>query len=275
MHTLGWEEGRNFDIDFVQLDSADAGRSIAVAAALIRRGVDAIYAAGPEDVLKAAVAATSTVPIVIIAMDYDPVARHYAASLARPGGNVTGVVLQENELVPKRLELLAQTVPELARVVALWDQFSADHLTAARDAARSLNIRLDGIECANPPYDYQHVLAGVEGGRGDVLLLLGSPLFFRDRENLALVMLGHRLAAMFPLRQWVDSGGLISYGPNLIDMNRLAADFFDRIARGAKAADLPVQQPTRFELVINLKTAKELGLTIPQTILLRADEVIE
>jgi putative ABC transport system substrate-binding protein len=163
----------------------------------------------------------------------------------------------------------------LARVVALWDRLSADQLEAARDAARSLKIRLDGIECADPPYDYERALAGVEGGHRDVLLAMASPLFMEDRRRLAAVALDHRLPSMFAVRQWVDTGGLMSYGPSLTDMNRLAADYVDRIAKGAKPEDLPVQQPTKFELIVNLKTARELGLTIPPAILARADEVIE
>ena len=178
-------------------------------------------------------------------------------------------------MTPKRLDLLTQTVPDLARVVVLWDRYSADQFAAAREAARSLKIQLDGIECANPPYDYDRVLAGVDGGHRDVLLLMTSPLFMEDRQRLAAVALDHRLPSMFAVRPWVDAGGLLSYGASLTGMDRLAADYIDRIAKGAKRADLPVQQPTRFELVVNLKTAAALGLTIPPSILARADEVIE
>jgi putative ABC transport system substrate-binding protein len=275
LRVLGYEEGRNLQIDYVQLDSTDLDRSLTMTAELVGRGVDAIRAGGPEFALKTAVAATKTVPIVMVATDYDPLARGYVASLARPGGNVTGVFLQQIELTPKRLEVLTQTVPDLARVVVLWDRISADQFEAAREAARSLKIQLDGIECADPPYDYDRVLAGVDGGHRDVLLLMTSPLFMEDRQRLAVVARDHRLPSMFAVRQWVDAGGLMSYGVSLTGMNRLAADYVDRIARGAKPADLPVQQPTRFELVVNLKTAKSLGLTIPPSILLLADEVIE
>ena len=275
LHALGYEEGRNLQIDYVELDSADPDRSLAMAAGLVGRRVDAIRAGGTEFVLKTAVAATKTVPIVMVASDYDPLTLGYVASLARPGGNVTGVFLQQVELTPKRLDLLTQTVPDLARVVVLWDRYSADQFAAAREAARSLKIQLDGIECANPPYDYDRVLAGVDGGHRDVLLLMTSPLFMEDRQRLAAVALDHRLPSMFAVRPWVDAGGLLSYGASLTGMNRLAADYIDRIAKGAKRADLPVQQPTRFELVVNLKTAAALGLTIPPSILARADEVIE
>jgi putative ABC transport system substrate-binding protein len=275
LRVLGYEEGRNLQIDYVQLDAADPDRSLAMTAALVGRGVDAIRAGGSEFVLKSAVAATKTVPIVMVANDYDPLALGYVASLSRPGGNVTGVFFQQVELTPKRLELLTQTVPELARVVLLWDRISADQFEVAREAALSLKIRLDGIECTNPPYDYERALTGVEGGRRDVLLMMNSPFFLQDRQRLAVMALDHRLPSVFASRQWVDAGGLMSYGASLTGMNRLAADYVDRIARGAKPADLPVQQPIKFELVVNLKTAKALGLTIPPSILARADEVIE
>jgi len=246
-----------------------------MAAELVGRGVDTIFAGEPELAVKLAVTATKTVPVVMIANDYDPVARGYVASLARPGGNVTGVFLQQIELTPKRLEFLTEAVPGMARVVVLWDRYSADQFEAAREAARSLKIPLDGIECTDPPYDYERALAGVEGGHRDALLLITSQVFFVDRQRLAAVALDHRLPSIFAFRQWVDEGGLMSYGARLTDMGRLAADYVDRIAKGAKPADLPVQQPTRFELVVNLKTAKELGLTIPPLILARADDVIE
>ena len=225
--------------------------------------------------LKSAVAVTKTIPIVMQANDYDPLALGYVASLARPGGNVTGVFLQQIELTPKRLQLLTQTVPDLARMVVLWDRLSADQFEAARSGAEELKITLDAIECTDPPYDYERVLAGVDGGHRDVLLQTTSPLLFQDRQRFPTIALDHRLPSMFAFRQWVDAGGLMSCGASLSDMGRLVAYYVDRIAKGAKPADLPVQQPTKFELVVNLTTAKALGLTIPPSILARADEVIE
>jgi putative ABC transport system substrate-binding protein len=275
LRVLGWEEGRNLQIDYLQLDNAGPDRFRAMTAALVDRGVDLIRASGTEIVLKTAVAVTSTVPIVMVATDYDPLALGYIASLARPGGNVTGVFMQQIELTPKRLELLTQTVTDLARVVVLWDRYSPDQFKAAREAAHSLRIPLDGIECTDPPYDYERLLADVVGGHRDVLLLMTSPVFIQDRQHISAVALGQRLPSMFPFRQWVDAGGLMSYGASLTGMNRLAADYVDRIAKGAKPGDLPVQQPVKFELIVNLKTAKALGLTVPPSILARADEVIE
>ena len=157
---------------------------------------------------------------MLLANDYDPFAGGYVASLARPGGNVTGVFLQQVELTAKRLEFLSQTVPDLDRVVALWDRISADQFEIARDAARTLRIRLDGVECTDPPYDYERVLAGVDGAHRDVLLQLNSGVFFRDRQRLPATALDHRLPSIFPFRQWVDEGGLMSYGASLTDMSR-------------------------------------------------------
>jgi putative ABC transport system substrate-binding protein len=246
-----------------------------LAAELVGRGVDAILAGGPELALKSAMGVSRSVPIVMVAIDYDPLAGGYVASLGRPGRNVTGVFFQQVELTAKRLQLLAEPVPGLAHVVILWDRITQDQLETARAAARSLKILADGIECTNPPYDYERTLSGVDGARRDVLLQTASPFFMADRQRVAAVALDHRLPSMFAFREWADVDGLMSYGASVTDMGRLAADYVDRIAKGAKPADLPVQQPTKFELIVNLKTAQALGLTIPPTILARADEVIE
>lgn len=212
----------------------------------------------------------------MVAFDSDPLAHGYVASLARPGGNVTGVFLQQIQLTAKRLDFLLQAVPGIARVVVLWDRVSADQLPAARAAAKSRNIRLDAIECADPPYDYGRLLAGVDGARGDTLLPMTSPFFSAvDRRRLPEAALAHRLPSMFATHEFAEAGGLMSYGADLAAMWRLAARYVDRIARGAMPADLTVQQPTIFELVVDLETAKALGLTVPPAILARADEAIE
>lgn len=201
MLALDWEEGRNLQIDYVVLGDADAGRSITMAVELVGRTVDVIYALGGADELRSAAAATKTVPIVLLANDYDPLASGYVANLARPGGDVTGVFLQQVELTAKRLEFLTQTVPDSERVVALWDRISADQFEIARDAAWSLKTRLDGIECTDPPYDYERVLAGVDRAHRDMLLQLNSGLFFRDRQRFSAVAIDHRLPSVFPFRQ--------------------------------------------------------------------------
>jgi putative tryptophan/tyrosine transport system substrate-binding protein len=277
LEELGYKEGHNLVIDVVELGREQFPVAMAE---LVRRPVDVIVAWGPETALKAVRAATDTIPIVIIAVDYDPIAKGYVSSLARPGGNITGVFFQQIELTAKRLELLKGAVPDPARVIFLWDKISADQLEPARAAASSLNLPLDSVELRDPPYDYERALAGTDGARRDVLLMPASPFFGADRARLVEAALRHRLPSMFVRRRFVqsehaDADGLMSYGPSDTVMYRLAADYVDRISKGAKPADLPVEQPTKFELVVNLKTAKALALTIPQSILARADEVIE
>jgi putative ABC transport system substrate-binding protein len=215
MLALGWEEGRNLQIDWVVLGDADADRSVAMAAELVGRGVDANYAVGGENELRSAAAATKTIPIVFLANDYDPLAGGYVLSLARPGGQCHRCFFAAGRVDREAAATSDPDGPRLARVVTLWDRISADQLEIARDAARSLKIRLDGIECTDPPYDYERLLAGVDGAHRDVLLQLNSGLFFRDRQRFSAVALDHRLPSMFPFRQWVDEGGLMSYSASL------------------------------------------------------------
>ena len=207
------------------------------------------------------------------AVDSDPVARGYIASLAHPGGNLTGVVFQQPELIAKRLDLLTQAVPRIARIVLLYDRAGVEQREAATKAASALDIRLEAVELHTPPYDYERALAGADGARGDALMTTTSG--FNRPAAAGEAALRHRLPAIGTWRQWVEAGFLMSYGPNLSDMFRLSADYVDKILKGEKPADLPVQQPTRFELIVNLKTAKALGLTVPPSILARADQVIE
>jgi len=183
------------------------------------------------------------------------------------------VVFQQFELIAKRLDLLTQTVPHIACIVLLYDAASVDQLDSVKRAASTLDIPLEAIELHSPPYDYEHALAGTDGARGDVLVMASTP--FMHTAKLTEAALRHRLPSICGRRANAEAGCLLSYGPNFRDMFRLAADYVDKILKGAKPADLPVQQPTTFELVVNLKTAKALGLTIPPLILARADEVIE
>jgi putative ABC transport system substrate-binding protein len=210
---------------------------------------------------------------VFRAADFDPLAKGYIASLAHPGGNATGVVMSNLEMAAKRLDLLRQAVPSIARFVLLYDKIGEDQRDATTTAASALGISLEAIELHSPPYDYERALAGTDGKRGDALMNTLSP--FNQPAAIAEAALRHRLPFIATRRRWAGAGALMSYGPNISDMNRLSADYVDKILKGAKPADLPVQQPTKFELVINLKTAKELGLTIPLSVLGRADEVIE
>jgi putative tryptophan/tyrosine transport system substrate-binding protein len=274
LRELGYVEGQNLAIDFLGLDG-HLDRLPEAMEELVRRKVDVILAAGQEVVLKAAKQATGTIPIVMIAISYDPVALGYVGSLARPGGNITGVFLRQPELTGKRLELLKQTVPDIARAIVFWDAYGADQFDAAATAAQTLQLPIKSAELRDPPYDYARALEAAQPRPGDALLFRTSIFFFRDRDRLAELPLQHRVPSMFAQRENTEAGGLISYGTNVPGMFRLAGDYVDKILKGTVPADLPVQQPTTFELVINLKTAKALGLTIPQLLLATADEVIE
>jgi len=231
-----------------------------------------VIVVGAEAPLKAAIAAYHSTPVVFRAVDFDPLAKGYIASLAHPGGNLTGVMLQQPELVAKRLDLLTQAVPNIARIVLLYDVSGEDQREAAERAASALGIPLEAIELRNPPYDYEQALAETDGARGDALVITSSPF---NRPGAAEAALRHRLPSIGIGRGADKASFLMSYGPSLPDMFRISADYVDQILKGRKAADLPVQQPTKFELIVNLKTEKALGLTLPQSILGRADEVIE
>jgi ABC-type uncharacterized transport system substrate-binding protein len=274
MAELGYEEGKNFVFDYTQVPNIEGYehgyQELAV------RNVDVFFASGPEIALKSALAAAGTQPIVMVAVDYDPLARGYVTSLARPTGNLTGIFFQQIELTAKRLQLVKEAFPDLQAVTVFWDRISADQWQAAQSAAAGLGLRLVGIEFREQPYDYERVLAQLPSEGRRVLIVLTSPVFaVPDRGRLPDFALRHRFASMFSLREFVNVGGFMSYGASFTGMYRRAAEYVDRIARGAKPADLPIEQPTKFELVINLKTAKALDLAIPDKLLALADEVIE
>jgi putative ABC transport system substrate-binding protein len=275
LRRLGYVEGRDVVLELVNsLDKSPAALTETVAAQ-VRRGASVIVAHGTEGRLKAAMDATHDVPIVMVAVDYDPLAKGYVDSLARPRGNVTGVFHRQIELTSKRLDLLRQTVPGITRLLILWDEISVDQAKAAQMTATALGLPVRAIELRNPPYDYERALAEVGETPGDVLMVMTSPIFFGDRDRLGAFALHHRLPSIFGFREWADAGGLMSYGAIRDSMIRLAAHYVDKILKGAKPADLPVEQPTKFELVVNLKTANALALIVPQSIVARADEVIE
>jgi putative ABC transport system substrate-binding protein len=277
MRRLGYIDGRNIALDYLlrSVDLTPEALTEAISAQ-IARGAEVLIAYGPERTLKAAVAATRSVPIVMVAIDYDPLAKGYIGSLARPGGNITGVFLEQIELAAKRVELFKQAEPDLRRAAMVWDTISADQHEAARQAAAALGIPAVSLEFRATPYDYERALAEAGIGPGDGLMVMTSPVLSTvDRQRLPAVALQHRLPSMFVIRESVEAGGLMSYAATGSEMDRLVARYVDKILKGAKPADVPVQQPTRFELVVNLKTATALGLTIPQSILQLADEVIE
>ena len=271
----GWLEGQNVAIEY-RLAEGRRDRLPDLAAELVRLKVDVIFAPSTAATV-AAHNATRTIPIIMASFG-DPVGRGIIASLARPGGNVTGLSYSvELGIVGKQLELLKEVVPKVSRVAVLGDpghpQYGSQ-LREAEVASRSLRVQLQVVE-ARGPSEYDSAFGAMVRKRAEALLVLPDPVSFLNRRPHLDLAAKHRLPASYGSREFVDAGGLISYGPSLSDLWRRAATYVDKILRGAKPSDLPVEQPTKFELVINLKTAKALGLTIPQSVLLRADEVIE
>ena len=271
---LGYQQGKNLTFEFIQAtnteDYARGNRE------LVSRSVGILMAAGTEIALKSALAATDTLPIVMLAIDYDPIALGYVTSLARPPRNLTGILLQQIELTTKRLQVVKDAFPELRAASVFWDWISADQWKAAQSAAPTLGLQLFGCDLGEQqPYDYEKALAEAPSDHRGWLFVMTSPFLFRDRVRLAQLTLQHRTASVFAFREWVDAGGLLSYGPSIIGMFRGAAEYVDRIARGARPSELPIEQPTKFEFVLNLKTAKAIDLATPTALLLRADEVIE
>jgi len=268
---LGYQQGKNLAFEFIQAtnieDYARGNRE------LVTRGVSILMAAGTEIALKSALAATDTLPIVMLAIDYDPITLGYVTSLARP--TVSGIFLQQIELTTKRLQVIKEAFPDLRSATVFWDWISADQFRAAESAAPELGLQLFGSELHEQPYDYEKALAQAPSDYRDWLFVMTSPFLFRDRARLAEFALRHRAASVFAFREWGDAGGLLSYGPSITGMYRRAAEYVDRIARGAKPSDLPIEQPTKFEFVLNLKTARAIGMATPTALLLRADEVIE
>jgi ABC-type uncharacterized transport system substrate-binding protein len=278
LRDLGYVEGRNVVIEYRDAEGKPE-RLPALAAELAALKVDVIVTGGGTPSALAAKQAAKTIPIVFAAAA-DPVMDGLVTSLARPGGNVTGSSLLTPELVGKCLEQLTQVVPGVSRVGALWQPGTAgertdkDMLKAADVAARALGVRLQVVE-ARGPADFDRAFSNMTRARAGALTVLPNAMFSSERGRLVDLAAKHRLPAVYPLREFVDAGGLMSYGANLADLFRRAATYVDKILKGAKPADLPVEQPTKFELIINLKTAKALGLTIPPSLLQRADEVIQ
>jgi putative ABC transport system substrate-binding protein len=273
MAELGYQDGKNYTFDYLnvpKIEEYETGYR-----QLADRGIDIVVASGPEISLKSALASSNTKPIVMVAVDHDPIARGYVTSLARPTGNVTGLFLEQIELTAKRLQLLKNAFPNTLDVTVFRDRTSIDQWQAAQAAALPLGLRLAGIDLGDPPFDYDGALTQVGQNYRGTLFVLASGLFLRDRERLAEFALRNRIVSMFCFREVVDAGGLLSYGPSFVGMYRRAAEYVDRIARGAKPADLPIEQPTKFDMVINLKTAKLLGITVPSNLLVQAEEVIE
>jgi putative ABC transport system substrate-binding protein len=241
---------------------------------LISRGVDIVLATGPEVALQAAIAHSGSRPIVMVAIDYDPIARGYIDSLAKPTRNITGVFFAQIELTLKRLQLFREAFPEVGKATFLWDAISVDQWRAAEQVSDRLGLELSGVELRNPPYEYESALDKPPAAYRRGLIVATSPFLFRDRAVIAQTALRRRALSLFVFREWVEAGGLMSYGPSLKSMYRRAADLTDRVARGTKPEDLPIEQPRMFELVINRKTALEVGIKLPNALLVRADELL-
>jgi putative ABC transport system substrate-binding protein len=277
LRDLGYVEGRNLVIEYRDAEGK-ADRLPALAAELVALKVDVIVVPNTPATL-AAKQATRIVPIVFAGV-VDPVTSGLVTSLARPGGNVTGLSFLAPELVGKCLEQLTQAVPGVSRIAVLWqpgglgERTEKDMLKEVVVAARVLGVRLQVVE-ARGPEDFDRAFSEMTRARAGALTVLGSTMFLIGRRRLVDLAAKNRLPTVFSLREFVDAGGLMAYGPDLADLFRRAATYVDKILKGAKPADLPVEQPTKFELAINLKTAKALGLTIPQSVLGRADEIIQ
>ena len=272
LRELGYVDGQNVVVEFRSTDGS-IDQLPQLVDELTRRKVNVILAsAGPT--AQAAKKATTSVPIVFVGVNF-PVEAGLVLSLGRPGGNITGLANNPVDFAGKRLELLRELVPTLRRVAAIWDRTNSTNslqFEGAAVAARTLGIQLEPIP-VRESNDFESAFQSARGSDG--LLVLDSPLFITHRTELAGLAARNQLPTMYGFREMTEAGGLISYGAHYPDMYRRAAAYVDKILKGAKPADLPVEQPTKFELVINLKTAKALGLTIPQSVLLRADQVID
>jgi ABC-type uncharacterized transport system substrate-binding protein len=273
LRVLGFIEGQNLIVTYAALDDP---RGLAVVATeLVQVHPELIVVSGTEPMLQAVRAASHTIPIVLIAVNFDPIARGYVASLARPGGNITGVVFQQLELAQKQVELLTQAFPGRTQLAALFDAQTADQFRAAERSAKSLNLQIRGYKLETPPYDFDAAFRSIVVGGAQMVLVQSSPHFIPHQIQIGELAKAHRLPTMFLYRPYVETSGLMSYGVDFPPMYRRAAEYVAKILKGTKPADLPIEQATKFEMVINLKTAKAIGVELPTAILLRADEVIE
>jgi ABC-type uncharacterized transport system substrate-binding protein len=274
LRDLGWVEGRNITIEYRWAEGR-FDRLNDLAKELVQLKVDVIVA--PTSIYAgAAKRATSTIPIVF-ASHADPIGSGHVASLARPGGNLTGVTIIMSETSAKSLEVLKEAVPGLSRVAVIWDPATPSHgpaLNAVEVMGRALGLRLHTLPVRSAK-EFDGAFTTIAQERAGGVLVLSTPLFMGGARQLAELAIKHRLPSMFGPREHADTGGLLSYGPDRADLYRRAAAYVDKILRGAKPADLPVEQAAKLELVINLKTARAIGLTIPASVLLRAAEIIE
>jgi putative tryptophan/tyrosine transport system substrate-binding protein len=273
LREFGYVENKNIVIEWRHAEGK-LDRLPGLAAELVRLKVDVIVTAGPTQT-RAAKQATVTIPIVM-AFDNDPVGSGFVANLARPGGNITGLSAVSPEISGKRLELLKEIVPKLSHVTVLGNSAEPANRQVLREvelAAEAFKVQLQYVDVLDPK-DIEIAFRAASKGRADAILVLVSPVLNSQRKPIADLAIKGRLPAIYYAPEWVEDGGLMSYGANFTDLYRRAATYVDKILKGAKPADLPVEQPTKFEFIINLKAAKQIGLTIPPNVLARADKVI-
>ena len=273
MRELGYVEGKNIVIEWRSGDGK-VERQSELAAELVRHKMDVIVTSGPT-MTRAAKQATATIPIVM-AFDSDPVGNGFIASLARPGGNITGLSALSPELSGKQLELLKEIVPRLSRVAVLGTSAEPGNAQTLREielAAGAFGVKLQYLEIADPR-DIEPAFQAANKERAGAMLVLQTPVFNPKRKQIAELALKNRLPAIYPQSEWVDDRGLMSYGVSFAALYHRAATYVDKILKGARPADLPVEQPTKFEFIVNLEAAKQIGLTIPPNVLARADKVI-
>jgi putative ABC transport system substrate-binding protein len=271
---LGYIEGKNIASEY-RWAEGKFDRLPDLAAELVRLKVDVIVTGGPAGT-RPAKEATATIPIVM-AFDNDPVGSGFVASLARPGGNITGLSILSPEISGKRLELLKEIVPKLSRVAVLGNSTEPGNAQVLREtelAAGAFGVQLKYLDLL-ARQDIESAFQAASKGRADAILVLANPVTISQRTQIAELAVKHRLPAIYPWPEFVADGGLMTYSVSITDLFRRAATYVDKILKGAKPADLPVEQPTKFELIINLKAAKQIGLTIPQSVLYRADKVIK
>jgi putative ABC transport system substrate-binding protein len=273
LRELGYVEGKNIIIEWRSSDGK-LERRPEIAAELVRLKVDVIVSGGPT-VTRALREVTTTIPIVM-GQDTDPVGNGFVVSLAKPGGNITGLSNQESEMSGKKLEIMKEIVPKLSRMAIIGNSTNPGDSLALREtvlAAGAYRIYLSYLDVQDAK-DIEPVIRTAANGRADALMVLGNPIFNLQRQRVIDLVAKHRLPASYRQPEYVEAGGLMTYGTNYPELFRRAAIYVDKILKGAKPGELPVEQPTKFEFVINLKTAKQIGLTIPPNVLARADRVI-
>jgi putative ABC transport system substrate-binding protein len=270
---LGYIEGQNIAFEYRNA-GGEVDRLPDIAAELVRLNADVIVTS-TDVATRAAKDATNRIPILMVAINYDPIALGHIDSIARPGANITGLYFQHLELLAKRFGLFKEMLPAIKRVAVLSDALAADQLKQVDTSNHSVGFELQSIHLENPPYDFESAFRAAIKSGSEALFVLETASIFRGRSSIARLAMENRLPTSFAFREYVEAGGLTSYGVNFSTMYRRAAEYAVKILHGAKPADLPVEQSTKFDLVVNLRTAKALGLVIPPALLATADEVIE